>query len=262
MRSISHLTTLGVAAAACLFQNVSGSTLESPCTILEIEVAPHKNWVVQDNIFVCELQGDDAMLLGELPGSEPTVEINAADVMVLQAQAGSTTLHGKKIYTTPGLSIDADEILSFPVGATIVFAEDRRRLGDRDGIHSVVVVRVVADNAAPQHSRDVLSDKVFGTFSDPVNLRERYSSCSYGNMLMEPTNNTLAINGVVEVTVDTVITSGETTSRVVVNAATARLRELVGGEPGATPDSNIQATFRHVIMCLPTGTVLGGDDEW
>jgi hypothetical protein len=253
MISISNLTTLCV-VAACLLQNVAASTLQNPCILQQIEVTPLlQDSTLQDaSIFVCELQGQDSKLVeGGVSGSELTIEIKPEDAELLLAQMENTKLDGVTIYA-PGLAIDADNKLSFPEGVEIEFGMesssaknkgDGRRLGVRDGIHSVLVVRVVASNTdtSLQHSAEVLSDKAFGTGSDTINMRERYRSCSYGQLLVEPTNNTLATNGVREITVDTEIVYAETKSEVVVNAAKMKLGALVGGA-----DVSIKETFRHV----------------
>jgi hypothetical protein len=268
MVSTSNLTTLCV-VAACLLQNVAASTLQNPCILQQIEATLLQDSTLQDvSIFVCELQGQDSKLVeGGVSGSELTIEIKPEDVEVLLAQMENTKLDGVTIYA-PGLAIDADNKLSFPEGVEIEFgmesssAEtngDGRRLGVRDGIHSVLVVRVVASNTdtSLQYPAEVLSDKAFGTDGDTINLRERYRSCSYGQLLVEPTNNTLATNGVREITVNTEIIYAETKSEDVVNAAKMQLGDLVGGE-----DVTIKETFRHVIMCLPTGTTLKGSKDW
>jgi hypothetical protein len=258
MRSISNLTTLCV-VATCLLQNVaaSPSTLQNPCVMQEIETTPVEDSMVEDiSIYVCELQGADSELVeGGVSGSEIAVEIKPEDVTELLAQMEDTNLNGVTIYAE-GLAIDADKTLFFPKGAVLQFgmASDGRRLGDRDGTHSVVVVRVLASNTEVQHSAAVLSDKVFGTSGDAINLCERYRSCSYGKLQLEPTNHTSATDGVVEITVDTEITPGQTTSEEVVNAVKMQLGALIVGD--------IKESFRHVILCVPTGTVLGGNPRW
>jgi hypothetical protein len=269
MPSISSLTTLCV-VAACLLQDVSASFLQNPCVMQEIETTPVEDSMVEDiPIFVCELQGADSELVeGGVAGSELAVGIKAEDVEMILAQMEITRLDGVTVFTE-GLAIDADKTLFFPEGAVLQFdtpviissstetnGDGRRLHGDRDGTHSVVVVRVLASNTKVQHSAAVLSDKVFGTSGDAINLCERFRSCSYGKLQMEPTNHTLATNGVVEITVATEITR-QTTSEEVVNAVKMQLGALVGGS-----DVSIKESFRHVIMCVPTGTVLGGNPRW
>ena len=286
MISISTRTTLCV-VAACLLQNVSASTLQNPCVMQKIESTPTEemmssNWV-DTPMFICELQGIDSELvegIDGVSGSEITVEIKSEDVLVLLAQMESLELNGSEdvglllanmkkfgleglTVFAQGLALDSSNRLFFPEGAEIVFGseETRRRLSnDRDGSHSVLVVRVLVDDMA-MHSAATLSDKVFGTDGDINNLSERFRSCSYGKLLMEPTQEAMAsaADGVVDITVEMEITPSVTTSESVVNAVKAQLGDLVGG-----PDVRIKDTFRHVIMCLPKGTVLGegGNPRW
>ena len=50
----------------------------------------------------------------------------------------------------------------------------------------ILVVRVVAADAAPSQSTAQISDSVFGTNGDSVNLRSQYSACSQGQLTMLP----------------------------------------------------------------------------
>jgi hypothetical protein len=265
MRFISNSTTGLCVVAACLLQNASAtSTLQNPCTVQKIEVTPILGSNFDDSsFFVCELQGADSELVaGGVSGSQLTVEINQVDADMILSQMDHDDLDGMTIYT-PGLTIDANHILSFPDGVVeIEFGVEAespggRRLGDREGSHSVLMVRVIASNKALEHSADVLSDKAFGTNGDPINLSERFQSCSYGQLLMEPTDNAMATNGVVEIEIDLEITYAETTSEDVTNAVKTKLGAMVGGN-----DINIKDTFRHVIMCIPSGTALKGNPGW
>jgi hypothetical protein len=255
--------------AAFLLQIASSSNLQNPCILQEIEGTPSmKDSDLEEiSIFVCELQWEDCELVeGGVSGSELTVEIKPEDVEILLAQMENTKLDGVTIFAQ-GLAIGAENKLSFPDGGEIEFGMesssgktngDGRRLDDHtSGNHSVLVVRVAASNTGVKYSTDVLSDKVFGTQDDPINLSERFRSCSYGKLQMEPTTHAMATDGVVDITVDLQITPGVTTSESVVNKVKMQLGALVGGS-----DVSIKDTFRHVIMCLPTGTVLNGNLHW
>jgi hypothetical protein len=263
MKFIPNLTNIVCLLPACLLhQTVStSSTLQNPCIMQKIEVTPNENSTLQDtSIYVCELQGADSVLVeGGVSGSELAVEIKPEDVVKLLEQMENAKMEGVTSIYAQGLAIDGDNKLSFPEGVVVEFDMDGvgRRLGDRDGIHSVLMVRVLASNTVFQHPSDVLSNMAFGTSGDPISLSERYRSCSYGQLLMEPTNNSLATDGVVDITVDMEITDGVTKSEDVVNAVKTQLGALVGG-----PAISIKETFRHVIMCLPTGTVLGTSPNW
>jgi hypothetical protein len=268
MKAVWILTTPCV-MAAFLLQIASSSNLQNPCILQEIEGTPSmKDSDLEEiSIFVCELQWEDCELVeGGVSGSELTVEIKPEDVEILLAQMENTKLDGVTIFAQ-GLAVDADNKLSFPQAAVVEFGTEAfsaaethsggRRLDDYSGNHSVLVVRVAASNTGVKYSADVLSDKVFGTQDDPINLSERFRSCSYGKLQMEPTNNPLATDGLVDITVDVHITPGVTTSESVVNKVKMQLGALVGGS-----DVSIKDTFRHVIMCLPTGTVLNENLHW
>ena len=122
--------------------------------------------------------------------------------------------------------------------------------------HSVLVVRVVAADLSPGSSTAQMSNFVFGSAGDVSNLRERYKSCSYGELLMEPFNGTSATgrivtNGVYQVSIANTAKGQEVD--LIVNAAVSRLTVLLG---------NLASQFDHVMLCIPPGTVMNGDRSW
>ena len=109
---------------------------------------------------------------------------------------------------------------------------------------TVLVVRIEADDASTSASASTISDDVFGTGSDKINLKERFETCSYGQVVIEPASDSDHItDGVVEVTIpDTVSGASDSTIRnAAVNAATTLLGDL-------------PSQFDHVMLCIPPGT--------
>jgi hypothetical protein len=90
-----------------------------------------------------------------------------------------------------------------------------------------------------------ISDAIFGTGGDQINLKERYASCSYNQLQMDPYEGpaTSGHSGVVEVDIDYDIqgASRSTIENRAVSAATALLGDL-------------PSQFDHVMFCLPPGT--------
>lgn len=113
------------------------------------------------------------------------------------------------------------------------------------GIKRVLVVRINANGASTSASRTTLNREIFGTNNrDVINLKERYASCSYNTLRMEPAiGNSLIQNGVVEVTISNRVAGSS--HGVIREAAIRATRSLLG---------NLQDQFDHVMFCLPPGT--------
>lgn len=112
---------------------------------------------------------------------------------------------------------------------------------------SVLVVRVIAPDAETALGMAALSDSVFGTNGDPVNLASQYSACSYGQVNFVPaqaSNNEPIVDGVIEVTIDQVVSG--TSDSTVRNAVTSALNAKLGYQAASR--------FDHVMYALPPGT--------
>jgi hypothetical protein len=118
-----------------------------------------------------------------------------------------------------------------------------------DAPRKVLAVRIIAKDSATSSSVVTMGNEIFGSSGkDVVNLRERFQTCSYGAMLMEPfegtttTGQTIA-GGVIDIGVDTYVIGAS--NRNVENAAVTALTALLGDLP---------SQFDHVMLCLPPGT--------
>jgi hypothetical protein len=114
------------------------------------------------------------------------------------------------------------------------------------GTKRVLVIRAIAADQSTTASESTLSDDIFGTLGDAVNLRSQYSQCSDGKLQFQPltTNTLVGTDGVYTVNLPTTIVSGASDSTIrdaMVNQATADLGTL----------TNIAD---YVMLCLPPGT--------
>ena len=82
----------------------------------------------------------------------------------------------------------------------------RRANGERPGntqrrlaTKSMLVLRVNAQDSSPTHTAAQLSDKVFGTDGDLVNLKSQYWACSDGQLDFQPATGAGITNGVYDV---------------------------------------------------------------
>jgi hypothetical protein len=112
----------------------------------------------------------------------------------------------------------------------------------------VLAVRVIANDRSTTSSLSEMSDKIFGTNADTINLVERYDSCSYGQLVMEPYRGTTekgfnVEDGVVEVVIDMNVNGVNDGG--VRDAARAAATDILG---------DLSSQFDHVMFCLPPGT--------
>jgi hypothetical protein len=127
----------------------------------------------------------------------------------------------------------------------------RRELlsGDR----TVLAIRVTANDKKTSFSQKRLSNKIFGSRGDAINLSERFDTCSYGQVTMSPYSGT-TFKG----------TTIPDTARV--GVVTIDINKNVGGsKDGDIRDAvldaaeaqlgNLERQFDHVMLCLPVRTV-------
>ena len=135
-----------------------------------------------------------------------------------------------------------------------------RHLATTSGIKSVLVVRVIASNAQTGFSNAELSDSVFGTDGDQVNLKTQYNKCSHEQFQIAPATNKLSIlddnninkdivNGATTVTIAAGVTADDD-DETMRNQITDALNAQFGvGSPTQLAD--------HVMYCLPPGSMGG-----
>jgi hypothetical protein len=217
----------------------------------------------------CELQSSDVTQTG-------TLFVNLRGLADLNLDAAATS--GRTTLLVDGAFI-TDGILNAPVGSRRQFGQINKRgpaeakkrrnnngssiggIGVRNlaplvsDARTVLAVRIKAPDSTTTASLDTLRGDIFGIGRDStaVNLKERFNSCSYGQMVMNPfigqtTSGYVVDNGVVEVQISTLVTGQSDT--IVKNAATAALFTLLG-------IADLSSKFDHVMLCLPPGTTGG-----
>jgi len=92
-----------------------------------------------------------------------------------------------------------------------------------------------------------LSDSIFGTNGDQVNLKSQFSACSNGMLTFNPAVGEGILNGVTQVTVRSSTNQGDARMN---NEITANLNSAFGvSSPAQIAD--------HIMYCLPKGTMKG-----
>jgi hypothetical protein len=123
-----------------------------------------------------------------------------------------------------------------------------RRL--KSGTKKVLVVRIAASDKGASMSAAELSDSVFGTSGDKVNLRTQYLACSHNQLDLQPADDRTAgstriKDGVVSINVGLRTREGRHTF---INTATNKIQQKFG---------NILDIADHVLYILPEGTYSG-----
>jgi Gametolysin peptidase M11/Divergent InlB B-repeat domain len=112
---------------------------------------------------------------------------------------------------------------------------------------TVLVLHITALDSHTSASPSELSDSVFGTFGDPVNLASQYNACSYGKKTFLPATGADIVDGVAQITIGINAVGASRTT--VMNAATNAANTLLG---------SLSGQFDHVMYALPPGTA----DSW
>jgi len=121
--------------------------------------------------------------------------------------------------------------------------QDRRRL--TTGTKSVLALWVEALDAKTNGDEAQLSDNIFGTGTDVVNLRSQYKACSHDKLDFVPAENgSVGITGGVgKVTINQNVTG--------VNNGEIRDAAVAAGN---AQFGTMQSQFDYVMVCIPPGT--------
>eukprot|EP00571_Detonula_confervacea_P016393 CAMPEP_0172302430 /NCGR_PEP_ID=MMETSP1058-20130122/4128_1 /TAXON_ID=83371 /ORGANISM="Detonula confervacea, Strain CCMP 353" /LENGTH=626 /DNA_ID=CAMNT_0013012899 /DNA_START=109 /DNA_END=1989 /DNA_ORIENTATION=+ len=122
---------------------------------------------------------------------------------------------------------------------------------------TVLAVKVVGNDGTYSNTPAYLSNKVFGTGGDTVNLKSQYTACSHGKLNFDPMVNrdmnsnpqdgtTGIVDGVVTIKVNNNVAESDAVFR---NAVTAKIKAVFGTDAYNLAD--------HVMYCLPPN-VMGG----
>lgn len=167
---------------------------------------------------------------------------------------------GKVDLLAPGAVIEGN-FLTLPGTAKlneilIPRVSQNRKLATSD--RKVLVVHVTAQDSFPTVSASVLSDKVFGTDGDVVNLKSQFAACSYNKLNFEPAMHELVTDGVYNVTIDQTVTGEYAIT--VQNYITQQLQVDFGVD-------SIDGLFDHIMYVIPPGTLGSSNpqdtqDDW
>lgn len=220
--------------------DVNPRPLTEPCTLLNRVV--NNGGGNEESYWDCEVPSANGI-------STMVVKIEGINV----ENYGQNLVSGETTLYAPGITIARDRA-HVPSNANPVFGRSRgsRRLA-ATGNRKVLVLRIIATgdnpNAETTASASTVSDKVFGTGTDLVNLKSQYSSCSDRQLDIVPASSADGngiVNGVMTVTIPNSVSEGDIT---ITNAAINQAATNLG--------FSLNSQFQHVMVCLPPGTMTG-----
>jgi hypothetical protein len=120
---------------------------------------------------------------------------------------------------------------------------------------TVLVIRAIASDRSTTSSESVLSDDIFGTSGDAVNLKSQYAECSDGKLQFQPltTNALVGTDGVYTISLPTTVIAGSTYQTIEDAMKTKAASDL---------GASLTSIANHVILCMPGGTVFGASTSW
>jgi hypothetical protein len=112
---------------------------------------------------------------------------------------------------------------------------------------TVLVLRAVANDTTTSASESELSDDIFGTSGDALNLKSQYASCSDGKLQFQPliTNNLVGVDGVYTVNLPSTIVTGATRETI---------RDAMINQAATDLGARLNTIANHVMVCIPPGT--------
>ncbi|KAL7564449.1 hypothetical protein ACA910_001545 [Epithemia clementina (nom. ined.)] len=214
-----------------------------------------------DSICICELENGKSYEL-ELPSDSRSCK----DLM----NEGTFQTSASKITLPKGTLIDHKKAsVKIPKGQQLkvhnskpndLFHGRALNYALSVGSKSILVVKVVAKNngliSAVTGSETHLSDSVFGTYGDPVNLKSQYSKCSKSKFNVVPAEYgdqgaaNRILNGIVTVEVDTDVSQGP---NALADAAIGKLQQMFN--LGSQSPRGILTDF--ILFALPPDTKVG-----
>lgn len=200
-----------------------------------------------EHIVACEGPATKIFEVNFLPDSVISTIDSGVTELVMDYAVENTATNEINIPVGAGYELDNERAANVEGGAARSPEEEwpRRRL-IITGNKEVLVVR----EARTESTAFEISDEIFGTNGDTVNLAKQYSACSYGQLTFSPVVGDKVTGGVLTVSIETTnnVIVGNSDGVIREKMKTAARDELNGGYLGAD----------YVMLCIPPGT----DGNW
>ena len=165
-----------------------------------------------DEDFECEIfNGDTVPIRGSKKQIKQLRELLNEGTLV----SAETTI----VVSDTNIALSGDNGVYLPPGDIVLkpgkTGNSRRKLANYEGKQSVLVVRVTdAGGLVIPDDAKTISDKLFGTYGDTVNMKDQFSACSYGkfqltNQYSVDISKHLAAPGVINVNIPISLTNSD-----------------------------------------------------
>ena len=170
-----------------LFNDRGHPIMRQPCTLHLKHIMYEER--TPDLVWDCELDREDANGIEGTFASIEGLELlpNSRD------NDGNPLVSGESTLFANGIELIRGEAKArFPNGATPYFgrrSRGHRHLATVTGNKPVLAVRVIGADSSTTANMTEISDSIFGTNGDPVNLKSQFASCSFNKLNITPAPN-------------------------------------------------------------------------
>jgi hypothetical protein len=211
-----------------------------------------------EETFVCEISPEDndgeSGHIREIEGTSAQIEKLRELLYTGELESGFSTLR------IPGSEISEGGVI-LPAGEEITLGHNgRRKLLANTGDRYFLAVRVAASDKVVAATAASISDDIFGTNGDTVNMVSQFDACSYGKFKIIPgpppgtdISSSLAAPGVIDVKIPINLQDTTSTRDAVANAITTAVQEKLG--------FNLPGPF-DAVMYIVEGCYVGDCESW
>ena len=162
--------------------------MTQPCTLVYADALNTDS--TDSSFWGCDLDPAD---VNEQTGY--TVQIDGYDLSSGQDKLGKPIHSGHTKFFAEGTSLIAPGKARVAKKARARFDhQSHRRVAVVTGNKTVLAIRVIAADLQTAGNEDFVSDKIFGTYGDTVNMKTQYAACSNNQLIMNPANKTTTTN--------------------------------------------------------------------
>jgi hypothetical protein len=188
---------------------------------------------------------------------------NAQKKSLMDLAANGKLNFGSSAIDVRNSKINADGSIAMPPGKAISLIASknpnnpfqRRQLQSGTGNKHFLLFRVTdKDGLVYSHTAAQMSDNLFGTYGDTMNLKSQLTTCSVGKYTVVPGGklgyNTTALEsapGVIDITIDVSLNN---TSSVILNAAMNKAKEMLGNYFGKSTATALTTYADHTLFSL------------
>jgi len=170
----------------------------------------------------------------------PKIQIidTTSQIIITTSQTNNITSDNEEMNTTLKTRVDYDDDDSKNNNLT---EKEAAATGNE---FSILVLRGNGIDSRMTYAVEELSDSIFGTSGDPINLRSQYSACSYNQVIFKPTTRDGTLNGVYDVTL----------KRSIIGSWDSDITNAMVNQAERNFGTKLTKFVNYVMICIPPGT--------